>query len=231
MLRAGTSGYSYAAWKGRFYPPRLPAGDMLAFYAQHFDAVEINSSFYRVPAPATLEKWAGQVPTSFRFAFKAPSRLTHDRRLQDPEGATAFLQALAILGARRGPVLFQLPPGFAVDLPRLDAFLTALPQETPIAFEFRHASWFDEAVFDRLRTYGAALCLAQTDTLDTPWVATADFGYLRLRREQYSDAELIELMARMAAAPWRETYVFFKHEDEAQGPRFATRLLALAARS
>lgn len=228
MLRVGTSGYSYAAWKGRFYPPRLPAGDMLAFYAQHFGAVEINSSFYRVPAPATLEKWAGQVPTSFRFAFKAPRRLTHDRRLQDTDGAVIFLQALAVLDSHRGPVLFQLPPGFAADLPRLDAFLAALPTEAPIAFEFRHASWFDEAVFARLRVHGAALCLAETEALDTPWVATTDFGYLRLRRAHYTEAELAALVARLGAMPWRETYVFFKHEDEALGPQFAARLVTLA---
>ncbi len=171
MLRAGTSGYSYAPWKGRFYPPRLPAGEMLAFYARHFETVEINSSFYRVPAVATLEKWAGQVPASFRFAFKAPRRLTHDHQLQDSEGAVAFLQALAGLGERRGPVLFQLPPRFTVDLSRLDAFLAALPRDVPVAFEFRHPSWFDEAVFERLRAHGAALCLAQTESLVTPWVA------------------------------------------------------------
>lgn len=228
MLHAGTSGYSYAPWKGRFYPPRLPAAEMLAFYARHFDTVEINSSFYRVPARSTLEKWAAQVPDSFRFAFKAPRRLTHDHELRDSEGAVAFLQALAGLGACRGPVLFQLPPRFAADLSRLDAFLAALPPEPPVAFEFRHASWFTEAVFDCLRGHGAALCLAQTEAFDTPWVATADFGYLRLRHPCYGDTELDEVLARVAAAPWRETYVFFKHEDEARGPELAARLLALA---
>ena len=227
MLRAGTSGYSYAQWKGRFYPPRLPAADMLAFYARHFDAVEINSSFYRVPTRATLEKWAAQVPPAFRFAFKAPRRLTHDAPLEDAEAARSFVEALAVLGPRRGPILFQLPPRFAVDLSRLDAFLAGLSPAVAVAFEFRHPSWFDEAVFARLRTHGAALCLAQTEVLDTPWVATAGFGYLRLRRPQYNDAELAALFAR-AAASWQETYVFFKHEDEARGPEFATRLRALA---
>lgn len=227
MFRVGTSGYSYAPWKGRFYPPRLAAGDMLSFYARHFDAVEINSSFYRVPAPATLEKWAGQVPASFRFAFKAPRRITHDRRLQDPDGAIAFLEVLAGLGMRLGPVLFQLPPVFSLDLPRLDAFLRGLPPAISIAFEFRHASWFTEVVFERLRAHGAALCLAQTDTLETPWAATARFGYLRLRRSTYSDTELMALIDRAAAARWDETYVFFKHEDEARGPELAARLLSL----
>lgn len=225
----GTSGYSYAPWKGKFYPPRLPAKEMLGYYAGRFDTVEINSSFYRMPLADTLSAWAAQVPADFRFAFKAPRRITHDRRLRDVAEDTAyFLKTTETLGARRGPLLFQLPPGFAVDRERWRAFLALLPAAVPAAFEFRHASWHDAAIYDDLRARNFALGVTDTDEDGaSPLVATAEWGYLRLRRSAYDEAALGDWVARLRALPWREVYVYFKHEDEARGPALAQRLLAL----
>jgi uncharacterized protein YecE (DUF72 family) len=232
-LYIGTSGYSYAPWKGRFYPADIKPAQMLAYYSQHFQTVEINSSFYRMPTPAMLATWAAQVPDDFRFGFKAPRRITHDRRLAGAAEDTGyFLETTAGLGERRGPLLFQLPPSSKCDIPRLQNFLAGIVPGTPAAFEFRHASWNDAAVHQLLHEHGAAWCVAEMDEADgdgTPWVATADWGYLRLRRADYSDAELAEWLARIRAQSWREAYVYFKHEDEALGPAYAQRLRKLAA--
>lgn len=225
----GTSGFSYPKWKGRFYPAKLPAKQMLGFYAGRFRAVEINSSFYKLPTAAALEEWAAQVPADFRFALKAPQRITHIKRLTDAAELVAeFLEVAAALKERLGPLLFQLPPNFKKDAPRLRAFLSLLPPGCRAAFEFRHASWFDDEVFGLLRAHGASLCIAdETDDLPVPVVATADWGYLRLRRPDYDDAALAAWAERMTAQPWGDAFVFFKHEDTGAGPRFAARLLEL----
>jgi uncharacterized protein YecE (DUF72 family) len=229
-LYVGTSGYSYSAWKGRFYPSRLPSNRMLAYYAERLNAVEINSTFYRLPALAAVHSWAGQVGPDFRFALKAPRRITHERRLRGEEGDLGrFFELASALNRRAGPILFQLPPTFKRDVSCLQAFLARLPAGASVALEFRDASWFDDTVFTALQTHDCALCITDTDTGATPWTVTASFGYLRLRKSQYTDAELVDWLTRMRMAPWSQAYVFFKHEDEAKGPALAARLTAIAA--
>src|SRR5262249_42460095 len=138
----GTSGYSYKEWKGTFYPEKMPAKDMLSFYAKHFSTDEINNTFYRMPAPSVLESWATQVPEKFKFVLKAPQAITHFKRLKDVADPTdRFLQVTSVLKGRLGPLLFQLPPNFKKDLPRLEQFLELFPKGTRAAFEFRHESW------------------------------------------------------------------------------------------
>jgi uncharacterized protein YecE (DUF72 family) len=224
----GTSGFSYAPWKGRFYPADLPASSMLAFYAERFPAVEVNNTFYRMPSPKTLAGWRAQVPEGFRFALKAPQRITHQQRLTGSADSVAFLyRAAAELGQKLGPVLYQLPPNMKKDLPRLAAFLELLPAGGRAAFEFRHPSWFADDVYEALRGRGAALCIAEAEELEVPVVATADFGYLRLRKADYAAQELEAWAERILAQPWQAAYAFFKHEEEGKGPRLAEALKAL----
>jgi uncharacterized protein YecE (DUF72 family) len=223
---AGTSGFSYKEWKGSFYPEDLPAEEMLRFYAARLPAVEINNTFYRMPKPALLSGWADQVPPEFRFVLKASQRITHHKRLKDAaQEVEYFFGVASTLGERLGPALFQLPPNLKKDLPRLESFLAVLPQGARAAFEFRHASWFEEDVFAALRASGAALCIAEDEELATPFVATAEWGYLRLRRQDYSDSDVGAWAERLRAQTWNEAYVFFKHEDAGAGPRLATELL------
>jgi len=224
----GTSGFSYPAWNGSFYPPRLPAWARLAHYATRLDTVEANATFYRLPRPEVLAGWRAQVPSGFTFALKAPRRVTHERRLRDVDAVlAAFSRAAAELGDTLGPVLYQLPPTFARDLPRLRDFLALLPRGAASAFEFRHPSWFDDAVLAALEDAGAALCAAETDEAEPLLATTASFGYFRLRRASYGPAELGRWAERIQAQPWREAFVYFKHEDEARGPAFALALREL----
>ena len=198
-MLAGTSGYSYKEWLGRFYPEKLPAAEMLRYYAERFRTVEINNTFYRMPAEAMLARWAEEVPEHFAFTLKAPRRITHDKRLREAEGEVgAFLQRAAALGSKLGVLLFQLPPYLRKDVPRLQAFLDLLPAETRAAFEFRHASWQDDEVYEALRARAAMLCVTDTDEGDTPFVATADCGYVRLRRTHYDDGDLQTWVERIA---------------------------------
>ncbi len=222
-LLAGTSGYSYKEWLGNFYPDKLPAARMLSFYAERFASVEINNTFYKMPTAAGLAAWAGEVPPEFTFAIKAPGRITHQLRLKpDAADATAHLwRTVETLGARLGPVLFGLPPNMKKDLPRLAEFLALLPPGRRAAFEFRHESWLSDDVYAALRARDAALCIADADELAVPFVPTASWGYLRLRRPSYDDAVLASWAARVAAAPWSDAWCFFKHEDEGVGPRLA----------
>lgn len=226
----GTSGYSYPEWKGRFYPAKFPANKMLGFYAERFRTVEVNNTFYRAPTARLLETWAGQVPEEFRFVLKAPQEITHVRRLAGAgEPVAALIETASVLGDRLGPVLFQLPPTLQKNLALLDDFLGRMPA-CRAAFEFRHPSWFTEDVFELLRDHQAAMCVADAgDELDVPFVPTADWGYLRLRRPEYDDAALSEWAARLRTQGWREAFVFFKHEDAGTGPRLAARLLELLA--
>jgi uncharacterized protein YecE (DUF72 family) len=230
-LYVGTSGYSYTEWKGTFYPRDLPAGQMLRFYGERFRTVEINNTFYRLPTASVLQAWAGDVPTDFRFALKAPQTITHRRRLKDAgDSLSQFLEVAAALKKRLGPLLFQLPPNFKKDVPRLRDFLALLPAKRRVALEFRHPSWFDPEVFELLRAHQAALCLAEAENdLEVPFVATADWGYLRLRRPDYSAAELKKWVKRLRQQDWRDVFVFFKHEDEGKGPQMAKRFLELGA--
>jgi uncharacterized protein YecE (DUF72 family) len=227
LLLAGTSGFSYSEWKGNFYPAKLPAAEMLRHYAARFPTVEINNTFYRMPAESMLSRWAREVPAGFGFTLKAPQRITHHKRLREAEQeVSVFLQRATALGDKLGPVLFQLPPVLRKDVPRLEDFLALLTGDgNRFAFEFRHASWQDDAVYAVLRARGAMTCIADTDKGDTPLVATADQGYLRLRRTQYDDHELRAWAERVAAQPWARAYVYFKHEDEGLGPQFAQRFM------
>lgn len=228
-IRAGTSGFSYKEWKGCFYPEKLPANKMLGFYSTQLNTVEINNTFYRLPKPEMLESWAKQVPEDFRFSIKAARRITHIKRLKDVKDETEFLlTSLETLGARLGVVLFQLPPFLRKDLASLDAFLALLPDDTPAAFEFRHASWFDEDVLERLKNRNFAVCVADTEKAAGDVIGTALWGYLRLRRSDYSDQDLESWAKRVASQSWDRAFVFFKHEDEGAGPKFAARFMQLA---
>ena len=218
----GSSGYSYKEWKGSFYPADLPAKSMLRFYSERFRTVEINATFRTVPEPSVVENWARQVPASFRFALKAPFQITHQKRLKAAgRTVSTFVKSVSLLGKRLGPILFQLPPNFKKDVQRLRAFLRLLPAGIRAAFEFRNESWFDEEVFSLLRQHHSALCIAETDEFRVPLVATANWGYLRLRRCDYGRAELKAWAKRVLAQKWRSAYLYFRHEDEAKAPRFA----------
>ena len=227
----GTSGYSYPEWKGTFYPAKMQPRQMLGFYGSHFRTVEINNTFYRPPTEQLLLAWAAQVPTNFRFVLKAPQEITHVKKLAGAgELVSALFVAAGALKDRLGPVLFQLPPNFRKDVPLLRAFLASLPTGVHVAFEFRRQEWFCDEVFSALRERGAGLCVADAeDELDVPFVATADWGYLRLRRPDYDDVALAEWAKRLRSQSWNEAYVFFKHEDAGAGPRMAARLLELLA--
>jgi len=228
-LYVGTSGYSYKEWKGSFYPEKIAAKDMLPYYASRLQAVELNNTFYRMPQPSMVESWKAQVPDNFRFSVKASQRITHFKRLKDVSAETQFmLETVSALEDRLGVVLFQLPPNMKKDLERLETFLKDLPADTPAAFEFRHPTWFDDDVLALLRSQNRALCVSDTDDLPTSHIdKTADWGYLRLRRVQYSEPDLLDWIKRVRAQEWKNTFVFFKHEDEGTGPRLAAQFLAL----
>jgi uncharacterized protein YecE (DUF72 family) len=229
-LRVGTSGFSYKEWKGGFYPASLPANQMLNYYGQHFQSVEINYTFRSMPTVSLLENWAASVPDDFYFVLKAPQRITHIQRLRNTEEVlTEFFDVAESLTKSLGPVLFQLPPNFKKDTQRLKEFLELLPPEHRCAFEFRHQSWFDEDTFTLLRDHQVAMCLAEAENdLNVPFVSTADWGYVRLRRADYNDSELQTWLKQIRSQNWRDAFVFFKHEDEGKGPRMGTRLLEIA---
>ncbi len=224
----GTSGWSYPAWKGSFYPRDLPATRFLEHYASRLATVEVNATFYRMPLARTLALWRAQAPAGFVFALKAPQRITHQKRLLGVgEDVGHFFGAAVALGSALGPVLFQLPPSMKRDVPRLRALLEIIPSGARAAFEFRHESWLSADVLQTVADAGAALCIADTDEGTTPLEATAPFGYLRLRRTSYDGAELARWVERVLAQRWDEAFVFFKHEDAARGPEYALRLAAL----
>lgn len=234
-LYVGTSGYNYKEWKGPFYPEKMPDDEMLVFYGERFRSVEINNSFYRVPKPEVVRGWAERVPESFRFALKATQRITHFKRLKDVGGEVEYFVGVAShLGDRLGAILFQFPPNFRKDMERLQAFAALLPDRLPVALEFRHDSWFDDEVRACLRGKNAALCFAhQDDDTDEAvalrFASTADWGYLRLRGKQYSDADMQGWARRVREQAWDRAFVFFKHEDEGLGPMLARRFLEAAA--
>ena len=229
-LSVGTSGYSYKEWKGPFYPEKLPAKEMLGFYAERLPAVEINNTFYRMPKESVLQDWAAKVPESFRFVLKASRRITHFKRLKGAEDETGYLWRTAgVLGERLGAVLFQLPPNLPADLSRLQTFLETLPEDGRAAFEFRHPSWQDDEVLEALRGRGCAW-VAVDDGESEPEAprSTADWGYLRLRAPAYTGAELSAWAQRVRAQDWEQAFVFFKHEDAGAGPALAAEFLDVA---
>jgi uncharacterized protein YecE (DUF72 family) len=235
VIYVGTSGYNYPEWKGSFYPDTLSSAKMLPYYAERFTTVEINYTFYRMPTPKLVAGWAAQVPSGFKFTLKAPKRITHDRRLRGvADLVRGFCETAAELGPQLGALLFQLPPNFKKDLAALDEFLEVLPPRVCGAFEFRHDSWLDEEVYARLRNRNLALCIADSEKRSTPVLATADYGYLRLRDEGYTEEHIRDWAVRVAdlTARCKDVFVYFKHEEEGKGPQFARMLLdALAAPS
>lgn len=220
----GTSGYNYPEWRGHFYPEKLPAKEMFGFYAGVFRSVEINYTFYQTPTAKTIEGWRTQAPDGFTYALKAPRRITHLKRLVDcAEPLGYFTDRARDLGSHLGPLLFQLPPNFKCSTERLAAFLSLVPNDLRVAFEFRHESWHAPEALDLLRQHGAALCIADFGDKTTPLEATSRHGYFRLRDEGYEVADLDRWAERIAdrAADWDDVFVFFKHEDEGKGPAFA----------
>jgi uncharacterized protein YecE (DUF72 family) len=227
-IRVGTSGYNYPEWRGTFYPDKLSADKMLAYYAERFPTVEINYTFYRIPTEKLLAGWSAGTPDSFSFTLKAPRRITHDSKLQRcQELLQTFCRTASTLGPKLGTLLFQLPPNFKKDAGVLKAFLDLLPEGTRAAFEFRHASWFDGEVFDALRARNIALCVADSEKLHTPLEVTADYGYFRLRDEGYQQSDLerwAQTIRELQALS--DVFVYFKHEEQGLGPDFARRLMA-----
>ena len=214
-LLAGTSGYAFKEWKGSFYPEDLKDDGMLGFYAGKFPTVEINNTFYRLPKEHVLKEWASRVPGTFTFAIKASQRITHHARLKaECAGPLEFLLKMSTaLGSQLGPILFQLPPNLKKDAPRLQAFLAMLPADRKYAIEFRNSTWFDDETYDVLRARDIALCLSEQPEFSMPIVSTASWGYARLHRLDYSEAQLAEWARQIAAQPWSEAYVYLKHDE------------------
>ena len=229
-LHVGTSGYSYKEWKGNFYPEDLPAKEMLSYYSRRLPAVEINNTFYRLPQASMIENWKAQVPADFRFSIKATQRITHIKRLNNCADETKYLlETAALLEERLGVVLFQLPPNAKKDADRLKAFLELLPNETRAAFEFRHESWLDDEIREVLRAKDCALVVSDTDEKPlSEIISTASWGYLRLRRTNYEEKDLVEWVKRVQNEKWSDAFIFFKHEDEGVGPKLAAQFLKLS---
>lgn len=230
-IYTGTSGYGYKEWKGKFYPQKISPKEMLRFYSQRLGTVEINNTFYHMPTESVLSSWGGQVPDDFLFALKAPQVLTHLKRLRNVKEETEYLfRTLSILDKKLGPVLFQLPKSFHADPQVLEDFLALIPRDFSCAFEFRSPSWLDSGILDRLRKKGCSLCVADSDENSAgDIVSTASWGYVRLRRSDYKEADLSQWAERiLSQKKWKTAFVFFKHEGDAKGPEFAIRFLELA---
>jgi uncharacterized protein YecE (DUF72 family) len=229
-IYVGTSGYGYKEWKGKFYPDKISPKEMLRFYSERLSAVEINNTFYHMPTEGVLSSWAEQVPDDFVFALKAPQVITHLKRLRNVGEETEYLfRTLSVLEKKLGPVLFQFPASFHADHPSMKEFLNLVPDNISCAFEFRSPSWLDGEIPDLLRERGHSLCIADTD--EDPAneiISTATWGYLRLRRSDYTDAGLSQWMERILSQKWKKAFVFFKHEEEAKGPEMAERFHELA---
>jgi len=224
----GTSGYNYPEWKGSFYPEKLPSAKMLPYYAGRFSTVEINYTFYRAPNEKIVDGWNKATPEDFKLTLKAPRRITHDRRLRDcGDLVRQFLETAATLGPKLGALLFQLPPNLKKDAPLLDAFLDTFPPRVCAAFEFRHESWLDDEIYERLRRRNLALCVADSERLSTPVIVTADYTYFRLRDEGYTPDDIARWgdVMRETTSACREVFVYFKHEEEGKGPEFAKLLM------
>jgi uncharacterized protein YecE (DUF72 family) len=220
----GTSGYNYPEWRGSFYPEKFSASKMFGFYSERFHTVEINYTFYRMPTPKLIEGWVEQAPEGFLYTLKAPKRITHQARMKDCEALTQqFTDAARGLGGRLATLLFQLPPNLKCDLGLFESFLATLPKDVRAAFEFRHDSWLNDDVYQRLRDAGKALCIADFGDKTTPLQTTARYGYFRLRDEGYQPDDLKRWADDVAqkSAEWDEVFVYFKHEEEGKGPEFA----------
>ena len=229
----GTSGYNYPEWRGSFYPEKFATAKMLPYYAERLATVEINYTFYRSPNPSILAGWSRQTPAHFKFTLKAPKRITHDARLRDcADSLRYFLDTAGTLGPKLGMLLFQLPPFFRKDLAVLDGFLEHFPPDVHAAFEFRHASWLSDEVYERLGAKNLTLCIADSETTTTPVEVTADYGYFRLRDEGYTPQDIAQWAQTIQekTARCREVFVYFKHEEAGKGPQFARLLLEALGR-
>jgi uncharacterized protein YecE (DUF72 family) len=229
----GTSGYSYKEWKGPFYPKDLPDKEMLRFYGENLPAVEINNTFYRMPNTSMLDAWAEQVPPDFRFVLKASRKITHAKPLKEKGDEVSYLfKTAATLGDKLGAILFQLPPYLHRNIELFADFVEVLPSGTKVAFEFRHHSWFDDKLYEILHNKGYALCCSDSENEElSQFVATADWGYLRLRKPNYSEKELLDWAQKIKSQNWQAVYAFFKHEDDGAGPNLAKHFLDLVAPS
>jgi uncharacterized protein YecE (DUF72 family) len=232
-LYAGTSGWSYAGWKPGFYPAKLAAARFLEHYATRLNTVEVNYTFRHNASEKTQNNWVAATPAGFKFAVKANQRITHILRLKDAaEAARSFLATLQPMAeaGKLGVVLFQLPPFVKADAGLLGEFLGGLPRGGRLAFEFRHPSWFTEGTFGILRQHDAALCVAESEKLEAPDVATAGFCYFRLRKAEYSAAErrALAAKAREHLAAGRDVFLYFKHEETPEGAFYAEELLSEA---
>jgi uncharacterized protein YecE (DUF72 family) len=228
VIWVGTSGYNYPEWRGSFYPDKFPAAKMLPYYAERFSTVEINYTFYRAPNEKILEGWSSATPERFKLTLKAPKRITHDARLRDcADRVRQFLETAAVLGPKLGALLFQLPPNLKKDIPLLDAFLDTFPPRVTAAFEFRHVSWLDDEVYDRLRARNLALCVADSEKLSTPVELTADYAYFRLRDEGYTADDIARWadVIREKTSGLQDVFVYFKHEESGKGPEFGRMLM------
>ena len=224
----GTSGYNYPEWRGTFYPEKFSTAKMLEYYAERFRTVEINYTFYRMPNEKLLNGWAAGTPEGFSFTLKAPRRITHDARLQRCEELLqVFVKIAGTLGPKLATLLFQLPPNFKRNDDVLRSFVDLIPDGTRCAFEFRHESWLDAAVFEILRSRNLALCIADSEKMSTPVETTADYAYFRLRDEGYQPADIERWAAVIGSLPAvTDAFVYFKHEEQGLGPQFAQGLVA-----
>lgn len=228
-IYVGTSGFGHKEWKGKFYPEKISAKDMLRFYAERLSTVEINNTFYHMPKESVLSSWAEQVPQDFIFALKAPQVITHVKQLRNVFEETEYLfRSLSVLGRKLGPILFQFPKTFRANVPALEDFLPLIPSTASCAFDFRSPTWLEGGVPDLLREKGCNWCNEDTDENPVQEiVSTAARGYLRLRRSDYGDADLSQWAERILAQKWEQAYVYFKHEDEAKGAELAMRFQKL----
>jgi uncharacterized protein YecE (DUF72 family) len=228
-IYTGTSGFAHKEWKGKFYPEKISSKEMLRFYAERFNTVEVNNTFYHMPKESVLISWAEQVPSEFVFALKAPQVITHIRQLRNVFEQTEYLfRSLSVLDRKLGPVLFQFPKSFHANAPALEDFLALIPSAAACAFEFRSPSWLDAGMPDLLRQKGCSLCIADTDENPAQEIInTTPWGYLRLRRSDYTDADLSQWVEKILSQKWEKAYVYFKHEDEAKGAEMAIRFQEL----
>jgi uncharacterized protein YecE (DUF72 family) len=232
-IYTGTSGYSYKQWKGNFYPEKLPADKMLAAYSKRLTTVEINNTFYRMPIPSVVDLWKEQVGSGFLFAVKAPQIITHIHRLKNVREETKFfLHSVSELGKKLGAVLFQFPASFKVNTGLLGDFLDLIPAKIPCAFDFRSGSWMTPETYALLKARNFCLCMEDTDENPVQEiVGTSDWGYLRLRRLDYTDQDLSKWAKKVLAMEWKKAFIFFKHEDDeaVKSPDLAIRFMSLAS--
>jgi uncharacterized protein YecE (DUF72 family) len=225
-LLFGTSGFQYKPWRGTLYPRAEKDPDMLATYARVLATVELNNTYYRLPKPGTMAKWASEVPENFRFAVKAPHWLAPVSKASGRSAVDQLGEHLEQLGDKLATVLFQSPPNVQRDAAKLREFIALLPAHWPVCFDLRHPSWQDPEVLALLSARGAASCVVDSDEPPRPWTASGSFGYVRLRRSTYTDDELLATLERVRAQPWHAAYLYFKHEDEA--PALVARFAALS---